>query len=62
VIAEGVEDEETLELLRGIDARNLSSTATIQGGQGYGLGRPSPDLSPESPAMLHDSRTRTLAE
>jgi diguanylate cyclase (GGDEF)-like protein len=56
VIAEGVEDEETLEFLRGIDARNLSSTAIIQGGQGYGLGRPSPELSPELPAMLHGVR------
>jgi EAL domain-containing protein (putative c-di-GMP-specific phosphodiesterase class I) len=56
VIAEGVEDEETLEFLRGIDARNLSSTAIIQGGQGYGLGRPSPELSPDSPALLHDGR------
>jgi diguanylate cyclase (GGDEF)-like protein len=64
VIAEGVEDEETLEFLRGIDARNLSSIATaiIQGGQGYGLGRPSPELSPESPALLHDSRVMPLAK
>lgn len=54
VIAEGVEDEETLAFLRGIDARNFSSTAIIQGGQGLGLGRPSPEPSPESPALLHD--------
>jgi diguanylate cyclase (GGDEF)-like protein len=62
VIAEGIEDEETLEFLRGIDTRNLSSTAIIQGGQGYGLGRPSPELSPESPAMLHDSQVKPLAK
>jgi diguanylate cyclase (GGDEF)-like protein len=62
VIAEGVEDEETLEFLRGIDARNLCSTAIIQGGQGYGLGRPSPELSAESPALLHDSWVVPLAK
>jgi diguanylate cyclase (GGDEF)-like protein len=52
VIAEGIEDEETLDFLRGINDRDLSDTAIIQGGQGYGLGRPSPDLSTESPAIF----------
>ena len=52
VIAEGIEDEDTLEFLRRINDRDPSLTAIIQGGQGFGLGRPSPDLSPESPSML----------
>jgi diguanylate cyclase (GGDEF)-like protein len=55
VIAEGIEDEEMLGFLRRVNERDPSSSAIIQGGQGYGLGRPSPELSPESPAMLHDS-------
>jgi EAL domain-containing protein (putative c-di-GMP-specific phosphodiesterase class I) len=37
VIAEGIEDDETLEFLRGIDELG---DLVIQGGQGYGLGRP----------------------
>jgi diguanylate cyclase (GGDEF)-like protein len=61
VIAEGIEDEETLEFLRGMDARDLSSTAVIQGGQGYGLGRPSPELSPQWPVMLHHGPVVPLA-
>jgi diguanylate cyclase (GGDEF)-like protein len=56
VIAEGIEDEDTLAFLRGLDYRDLSTHAIIQGGQGYGLGRPSHDLSPDSPAILHDCR------
>jgi diguanylate cyclase (GGDEF)-like protein len=55
VIAEGIEDEDTLEFLRGIDEGDLSFDTIIQGGQGFGLGRPSHDLSPESPAILHTS-------
>jgi diguanylate cyclase (GGDEF)-like protein len=55
VIAEGIEDEDTLQFLRRINERDPSSTAIVQGGQGFGLGRPSPELSPELPAMLEDS-------
>jgi diguanylate cyclase (GGDEF)-like protein len=44
VIAEGIEDDETLTFLRGIDHRALGSEAIIQGGQGFRLGRPSPEL------------------
>jgi diguanylate cyclase (GGDEF)-like protein len=44
VIAEGIEDGETLDFLRRIDHRDLGTEAMIQGGQGYGLGRPSPEL------------------
>jgi diguanylate cyclase (GGDEF)-like protein len=56
VIAEGVEDEDSLQFLRGINERDRSSSAIIQGGQGFGLGRPSSDLSPESPAILRSSQ------
>jgi diguanylate cyclase (GGDEF)-like protein len=41
VIAEGIEDIETLEYLRNLDRSELSETL-IQAGQGYQLGRPSP--------------------
>lgn len=58
VIAEGIEDEDTLAFLHRINERDPSSTAIIQGGQGFGLGRPSRELSPESPAMLHDSHNQ----
>jgi EAL domain-containing protein (putative c-di-GMP-specific phosphodiesterase class I) len=57
VIAEGIEDEDTLEFLRRVNDRDPSLTAIIQGGQGYGLGRPSSELSPESPAMLADTHS-----
>jgi diguanylate cyclase (GGDEF)-like protein len=54
VIAEGIEDEDILLFLRAInEAHELASDAIIQGGQGYGLGRPSQELSPGSPAILH---------
>jgi diguanylate cyclase (GGDEF)-like protein len=54
VIAEGIEDEDILLFLRAInEAHELASDAIIQGGQGYGLGRPSQELSPCSPAILH---------
>jgi diguanylate cyclase (GGDEF)-like protein len=52
VIAEGIENEDTLDFLRKVNERDPASSAIIQGGQGYGLGRPSCDLSPETPAML----------
>jgi EAL domain-containing protein (putative c-di-GMP-specific phosphodiesterase class I) len=42
VIAEGIEDEATLAYLQGID--DLDLRRIIQGGQGYGLGRPSPTI------------------
>ncbi len=56
VIAEGIEDGDTLEFLRSIAKDDLFSHTIIQGGQGFGLGRPSQDLSPQSPAILHDGR------
>jgi diguanylate cyclase (GGDEF)-like protein len=61
VIAEGIEDAEMLHFLRDIDDRDLSSRAIIQGGQGFGLGRPSPKPSTEWPAILRDTRGVQLA-
>jgi diguanylate cyclase (GGDEF)-like protein len=46
VIAEGIEDEATLEYLRHLDRDQLSRTSLIQAGQGYQLGRPSPIMPP----------------
>jgi diguanylate cyclase (GGDEF)-like protein len=61
VIAEGIEDQDILEFLRGVNQEHqLASDAIIQGGQGFGLGRPSHDLSPQLPAIL-DNSTRPLA-
>lgn len=59
VIAEGIEDEHTLRFLRAINHEHERASITIiQGGQGFGLGRPSPELSPRSPAILHGAHTR----
>jgi hypothetical protein len=58
VIAEGIEDGDTLRFLRGIDERELSSHTIIQGGQGFGLGRPSPEPSPEWPAIFDPDQSR----
>jgi diguanylate cyclase (GGDEF)-like protein len=44
VIAEGIEDEETLQFLRGIGSQDLHVDTIIQGGQGFELGRPSPEM------------------
>jgi EAL domain-containing protein (putative c-di-GMP-specific phosphodiesterase class I) len=46
VIAEGIEDQETLEYLRDLDRSELSGSSLIQAGQGYQLGRPSPLMPP----------------
>ena len=46
VIAEGIEDHETLEYLRDLDRSELSGSSLIQAGQGYQLGRPSPLMPP----------------
>jgi diguanylate cyclase (GGDEF)-like protein len=56
VIAEGIEDQETLQFLRSIDQRDVSSETIIQGGQGFGLGRPSSELSWEVLAGLQEHR------
>jgi EAL domain-containing protein (putative c-di-GMP-specific phosphodiesterase class I) len=51
VIAEGIEDDETLEFLHGIDELDA---ALIQGGQGYGLGHPTATIRsiPASPVRI----------
>ena len=49
VIAEGIEDEDTLDFIRHLDESQLSREMIIQGGQGYGLGRPSADVNPHPP-------------
>jgi diguanylate cyclase (GGDEF)-like protein len=55
VIAEGIEDDDILQFLCAINEEHeLASDAIIQGGQGYGLGRPSRELMPGSPAILHE--------
>jgi diguanylate cyclase (GGDEF)-like protein len=62
VIAEGIEDEDTLEFLRAINEEHELATETIiQGGQGFGLGQPSHELSPASPAMLDGPRSQRQA-
>ena len=48
VIAEGIEDDETLAFLHAIDERELHGDAIIQGGQGYSLGRPAA-ITPATP-------------
>jgi EAL domain-containing protein (putative c-di-GMP-specific phosphodiesterase class I) len=52
VIAEGIEDPETLAFVRGIDDHHLRAGHVIQGGQGYGLGRPSAEPVSEPPSLL----------
>ncbi len=43
VIAEGIEDQETLNFLGAIDDDGVRPERIVQGGQGFGLGRPAPD-------------------
>ncbi len=53
VIAEGIEDEDTLGFLHSLDEQRLDAEPVIQGGQGFGLGRPSPRLPARVPDILH---------
>jgi diguanylate cyclase (GGDEF)-like protein len=55
VIAEGIEDEETLAFLRSIDDLDVRPERIIQGGQGYSLGRPSPTIEAGLPQPLSES-------
>jgi diguanylate cyclase (GGDEF)-like protein len=60
VIAEGIEDEDILKFLRSINEEHeLASDTIIQGGQGYGLGRPSQELTPGSPAILRSGHSHS---
>jgi diguanylate cyclase (GGDEF)-like protein len=56
VIAEGIEDQDTLDFLGSIGERDLQVLQIIQGGQGFGLGRPvSGPLREGTPRLLaHD--------
>ncbi|HEY7836765.1 MAG TPA: hypothetical protein VIB59_04820, partial [Solirubrobacteraceae bacterium] len=49
VIAEGIEDADTLEFVRGLGGRG---SPLIQGGQGFYLGRPSRQPPGRSPALV----------
>jgi EAL domain-containing protein (putative c-di-GMP-specific phosphodiesterase class I) len=54
VIAEGIEDEETLDFLRGVEAFDAQPGTIIQGGQGFELGRPSTQMPTHaSRALVH---------
>ncbi|MCZ4492602.1 MAG: hypothetical protein JWP53_1533 [Conexibacter sp.] len=62
VIAEGIEDRETLDFLTGIDDREVQPHRIIQGGQGFGLGRPAADGAVDPPpAMLGRPAAPTVA-
>jgi diguanylate cyclase (GGDEF)-like protein len=52
VIAEGIEDEETLEFIRGLDTSAQDVATIIQGAQGFGLGRPELAMPPGSTPLL----------
>lgn len=52
VIAEGIEDQDTLDFLREIDNQAPRPGRIITGGQGYGLGRPTPIPMLALPALL----------
>jgi diguanylate cyclase (GGDEF)-like protein len=51
VIAEGIEDQETLDFLGTID-QDVWPERIISGGQGYGLGRPTLTLQASPPSLL----------
>ncbi len=55
VIAEGVEDEETLAFLRRVDEPVQRAESLIQGAQGFGLGRPSPAMPTETTELLRQA-------
>lgn len=55
VIAEGIEDDDTLQFLRSIDDHDLHTDKIIGGAQGFRLGRPSPEIHPEIPDTLRSN-------
>jgi EAL domain-containing protein (putative c-di-GMP-specific phosphodiesterase class I) len=46
VIAEGIEDDDTLAFVRSLDELDTRPGPIIQGGQGYKLGRPVVEMPP----------------
>ncbi len=61
VIAEGVEDEETLVFLRRIEEFTDTPGAIIQAAQGFVLTRPAADLPHEVPSALSPSAASASA-
>jgi diguanylate cyclase (GGDEF)-like protein len=57
VIAEGIEDDEVLDLV--ITLPNRAAKPQIDGGQGYGLGRPDSQLPTTQPMQRHAERRIT---
>jgi diguanylate cyclase (GGDEF)-like protein len=53
VIAEGIEDNELLDFVRSVDDSELRGETIIQGGQGYGLGRPSAEIPASGATLSH---------
>jgi diguanylate cyclase (GGDEF)-like protein len=53
VIAEGIEDQDTLDFLSEIGTHISGQRPMITGGQGYGLGRPTPQPSLRPPELLN---------
>jgi diguanylate cyclase (GGDEF)-like protein len=51
VIAEGIEDDETLAFVRSLEEMDTRPGAIIQGGQGYKLGRPVVEM-PQRPTLV----------
>jgi len=64
VIAEGIEDQETLRFLRSIGDHDLHVDTIIQGGQGFELGRPSAEMPSGGvggvPIILRGPRDRLI--
>lgn len=52
VIAEGIEDEEILTFLRHLEVTQLAHHRVIQGGQGFTLGEPAPEIATSTPQSL----------
>jgi diguanylate cyclase (GGDEF)-like protein len=59
VIAEGIEDDETLRFLLSIDDSDLQIDTIIGGGQGYELGRPATDVPTTPPDALTPAHVAT---
>jgi diguanylate cyclase (GGDEF)-like protein len=61
VIAEGIEDQETLDFIADIGSRDDSPQRIVQGGQGFGLGRPAPDgANVNGPALVTEGAAASL--